>query len=225
MTVPHVSFPGKEPDEKVLLVLRRHWFVVFKRAAAFALGAFAPGVLLLAAAYLGHPFVVDSRDIVSVAAVLALSTFELGVWVAFYMSWLDYELDVFIVTDRRVVNINQNGLFNRSISEQKLTRVQDVTAQVKGMLPTFLHFGTVFVQTAGEQEHFVFRNVANPEIVAKVILQQMDKVEEQAVIVRPGSLGTPESTSAVVTPIPGGIPVPPAKRSAPAAPPSTISRR
>lgn len=191
-----VNFPGKEPNEQILLVLRRHWYVVFRRIALFAFTAFVPGVALLAAGNLGHPFVFDPRNLSSILGVLVLSTYELLVWIFFYVAWLDYELDVFIVTDQRIVNIAQNGLFARTVSEQRLFRVQDVTSEVKGIIPTFLRFGTVYVQTAGEQEHFIFRNVPDPEHVAKVILGQMDKIEasmglemraEMAAAAKPGA--------------------------------------
>jgi membrane protein YdbS with pleckstrin-like domain len=172
-----VDFPGKEPGEKILLVLRRHWYVVFRRIVAFAFAAFAPGVALLVATQLGHPFVFDPRNLSSVLGVLAVSLFELFIWVFFYVAWLDYELDVFIITDQRIVNIAQNGLFARTVSEQRLFRVQDVTSEVRGILPTFLRFGTVYVQTAGEKGHFIFRNVPDPENVAKVILGEMDRIE------------------------------------------------
>lgn len=174
-----ITFPGKSPNEKVLLVLRRHWFLVFQRIVAFAAAAFIPGVLLTVATYLGHPFVFQPTSLTSVLGVLGLALYELFVWSFFYVAWLDYELDVFIITDQRIVNITQNGLFNRSISEQQLFRVQDVTSETKGVLPTLLRYGTVYVQTAGEQEHFIFRNIPNPDSVAKVILGQMDRIEDR----------------------------------------------
>lgn len=197
-----VNFPGKEPNEQILLVLRRHWYVVFRRIALFAFTAFVPGVALLAAGTLGRPFVFDPRNLGSILGVLALSTYELLVWIFFYVAWLDYELDVFIVTDQRIVNIAQNGLFARTVSEQRLFRVQDVMSEVKGIIPTFLRFGTVYVQTAGEQGHFIFRNVPNPEHVAKVIHGQMEKIgatmglemrAEMAAAAKPGATAPSES--------------------------------
>ncbi len=209
----HITFPGKEPNEKILLVLRRHWYVVFRRVVAFAASALLPGVILFAASITGHPFVVDPRELLPVLAVLGIATYELAVWVAFYVSWLDYELDLFIITDMRIVNIAQNGLFNRSISEQKLTRVQDVTSEVKGVIPTLMRFGNVLVQTAGEQEHFVFRNVGNPEMIAKVILQQIDRLEAERGI----DSGLGVATSSTPRPAPP-LPVAPSVVATPPAP-------
>jgi hypothetical protein len=193
-----VRFPGQEPNERILLVLRRHWYVVFVRVVAFAFAAFLPGVLLLVASVRGYPYIVDPTSLPSILGVLGLATYELLVWVFFYVTWLDYELDIFIVTDERIVNIAQNGLFHRTVSEQRLFRVQDVTSEVKGIVPTFLRFGTVYVQTAGEKTHFVFRNVPNPDAVAKVILDQIDKLEE-----RMGLAARAERVAANTAPRPG----------------------
>lgn len=199
---PFVHFPGKEPDEKVILVLRRHWFVILVRILGFSGAALLPGIVLTIAAVLDHPFVFQATSLASVLGVLGFALYELFVWNFFYMSWLDYELDVFIVTDRRIVNIAQNGLFNRSVSEQQLFRVQDVTSETKGVFATFLRFGTVYAQTAGEKEHFIFRNVPNPESVAKVILGQISSIES-----RMGMAMRAEIASAK----PGVVPTPPTK--------------
>ena len=69
------------------------------------------------------------------------------------------------------MNVEQAGLFNRVISEQRLVRVQDITSEVRGLFPTFLHYGNVFVQTAGERERFVFEQVPEPDLVKKVLIR------------------------------------------------------
>ena len=44
-----------------------------------------------------------------------------------------------------------------------------------GFFPTLLDFGDVMVQTAGEQEHFHFRNVPNPEAYKEEIMLLVKK--------------------------------------------------
>jgi uncharacterized membrane protein YdbT with pleckstrin-like domain len=69
------------------------------------------------------------------------------------------------------VNIEQKGLFVRHISELNFSRIQDVTAEVEGILPTVLNYGDVLVQTAGEESRFIFRQVADPYQVKDMVMK------------------------------------------------------
>ena len=60
-------------------------------------------------------------------------------------------------------------MFNRIVAEHELEKIQDVTGEQKGIFPTFLSYGNVLVQTAGEVPMFIFRQVDNPFEVAKTI--------------------------------------------------------
>jgi hypothetical protein len=79
-------------------------------------------------------------------------------------------LDIYIVTDQRIVDISQEGFFKRQISELHLHQVQDVNASVIGIWGTLLHFGDIHIQTAAERENFVFRSVPHSYTVAKQII-------------------------------------------------------
>ncbi|MBU4331940.1 PH domain-containing protein [Patescibacteria group bacterium] len=162
-------FPSQGHDEKVILLLRRHWFTLSKIAATYFLAATAPFIFYV----LYKTFSPDvlSGEITRALTILGVSTFYLFWWCLAFRAFIDYWLDVWVVTDRRIVNVEQRGLFFRTISEQKLFRVQDVTADVRGLLPTFLHYGNVHIQTAGAYERFVFKEVSHPYEVTKKIMQ------------------------------------------------------
>ena len=89
--------------------------------------------------------------------------------------WTDIYLDVWTITNYRIINREQNGLFNRVVSKLELSKVQDVTVEQKGMVTTFLNYGDVFIQTAGEKERFVFEQVGSPFQIAKTILRLIDE--------------------------------------------------
>lgn len=110
--------------------------------------------------------------------VMAGSIYYLFLWMLFYGFWLDYFLDYFVVTDKRVIDIEQSGLFSRTTAEQQLGRVQDVTHVVKGFWATMFHFGHVYIQTAGEKQRFVFEDVNEPDKVAAIILQHSTRAEK-----------------------------------------------
>lgn len=163
-----MHFPGQHDGERVLLVLRRHPFVFVLVTAAFVLFALLP---LFVRFLIPESFFQNLQGTVwEVLVTVALSMYFLFLWLFFAYAWVDYYLDLWIVTDERIVNIEQAGFFNRVISEQRLLRVQDVTSDVKGLVPTFLDYGNVFVQTAGERGRFVFEQVPHPDLVKKVVL-------------------------------------------------------
>ncbi len=107
--------------------------------------------------------------------ILFVSLYYLYIWLFAFHSFVDYYLDVWIVTNHRVVNIEQKGLFARQVSEQKLYRIQDVTSELKGLIGTFLDFGTVYVQTAGEEARFIFKQIPHPQNVAQKINQLVEE--------------------------------------------------
>lgn len=102
--------------------------------------------------------------------VLAGSVYFLSLLLFVFTQFINYWLDMWIITNDRIVNIEQMGLFARRISELDLHRVQDVTSEVKGFFPTLFNFGTVYIQTAGTIERFVFEQIPNPHEIRKAIL-------------------------------------------------------
>jgi hypothetical protein len=49
--------------------------------------------------------------------------------------------------------------------------VEDTTSEVKGIIHTFLNYGNVFIQTAGERTRFIFKDVPNPEMVKERVVK------------------------------------------------------
>jgi len=166
-------FPTQRPDEKILILKRRHWLIATFIIIRYSFFLLAPLILyVLILNFL--PFITDRLALSLFSgpiAMLALSLYYLLVWVLFFHAWLDYYLDVWIVTDTRIVNIEQNGLFSRSIAEAKLYRLQDVQAEVHGLLPTFFHYGNITIQTAGNKTFAVFEQVPSPYETSREILK------------------------------------------------------
>lgn len=86
-----------------------------------------------------------------------------------------YKGNQLIVTDVNVTQVLQIGLFNRKISELSMANVEDVTAEQKGIFPTLLNYGTLRIETAGEQNNFIFVYCPNPNAYAKAILDARQK--------------------------------------------------
>lgn len=173
-----IDFPGRQPDEKIVIVLHRHWFIfVHHVALLFTVAAVPPAIALIWSQIAVFELVSGSlsHTLISMAAAL----YYLFLWILMYGYWLDYYLDMFIITDKRIVDIEQAGLFGRTVAEERLYRIQDVTSDAQGIMATTLHYGNVYVQTAGKTERFIFENVSHPENVARTILELTDKIVDR----------------------------------------------
>lgn len=160
-------FDGQKEGEEILLVAHRHWFNVAIQFIATFLVFISIGfsylfLPTLFPAILGEYFAIFNF-LISLALML--------VWVFSFLIWIDYYFDVWIVTDRRIINVEQKGLFSRAVSELEHIRVQDVTTDVKGFFPTLLNYGDVFIQSAAEKERFQFECVPNPYAIKDLVMK------------------------------------------------------
>lgn len=169
-------FEGQHPDEKILLVLHRFWFDILSQFfLIFAIFlVFVISFIIFPSAFPNFNQGI-SKNILPFFENVLFMIF----WIVSYAIWIDYYFDIWIVTDSRIVNIEQNGLFSREISELKLEKIQDITSDIKGIIPTLLNYGDLQVQTAAEQERFLFRKISNPEEVKDLIMSLQKKFEDK----------------------------------------------
>jgi hypothetical protein len=91
------------------------------------------------------------------------------------MIWTDHYLDIWVITSRRIININQVNLFRRQTASFQLERLQDITVEVSGIIETLLDFGTINAVTAsGIHEEFRARHLPKPQQIKSLILQAAD---------------------------------------------------
>lgn len=110
---------------------------------------------------------------------IAYTFWLLILWILLFIMWTNYYLDMLILTDKKVIRVEQNALFSREMSSFRLDRLQDITVEVNGIIATVLNFGTVYIETAGEKEEFVMRGVGHPyEVKNKIFLESQRQIEE-----------------------------------------------
>ena len=165
--------PHKKPDEKIIFYLHRHWFILLKLIIGYLVLAFIPlAVYIFVQRELSYWL---NHDIITIFLKLLVFSFYLFWWLMFYHSFLDYFLDIWIVTNHRVLSIEQRSLFNRAVAEYRLYRIQDVMSHQKGMLPTFFNYGEIHIQTAGAEKVVVFEQVPDPHYVAREITKLIEE--------------------------------------------------
>jgi len=138
------SFIHKKQYEKVVRIVRRHPFTFFKIIIFFILLLAVP----IALNWLGQQIFPNlMNDIIFYPlSILAASAYLLSVVVFFYSFFIDFYLDELIITNDRMVDMEQNGLLARTVAEADLYLIQDVTSEIKGL------FGSIFKSLSGITE-------------------------------------------------------------------------
>lgn len=167
-----INFPGQREGETIILFLRRHWFIFFMRLLLIIVSVISLIIIYYLFIFFNSNF--QESEYYNLL-LFGESLATLFIWNFFFILWLDYYLDAWIVTNERIINIEQRGFFMRNISELKLTKIQDVTSEIIGVIPSLLNYGNIYVQTAAEKERFTFIQIPNPNKVKNAIVQLQEK--------------------------------------------------
>ena len=80
-----------------------------------------------------------------------------------------YYFNVFVITNQRIIDIDQRGFFDRTVSETTYDKIQDVSFRIKGIAQTVFHYGSVIIQTAGPTANIELNNIKHPEKTQQLI--------------------------------------------------------
>lgn len=162
-----------DPGETIIHEVRRHWFIFLTRTIAIFFAAAAPAVVYVVAfGVLPDQFAVLLTRYPA-ETVFLYSLWLLLAWVFFFVQWTNYYLDVWYITEKRIIDVDQKGLFHREVSNLRFDKIQDISVEVKGIIPTFLNFGDLRVQTAAEDSaNFFMPHATHPDDVRKIIFSR-----------------------------------------------------
>ena len=166
-----------EETEIILKIVRKHWFIIVSELFTVLIAALFPFLLIGVFALLPSEMQMFS---LGDRLTLQIFTFGISAWLllsffAGFMLWTNYYLDVWIVTDRRIIYIDQRAFFNRNVSMFRLERLQDIEIRTVGILQTFLNYGTLSAQTAGSIENnFISTGLPDPRGLQAIIQRAMD---------------------------------------------------
>lgn len=155
--------------EKIEFLLRRHPITFIPILILFIILMFVPYAVYFLLNNI-YPQILFG-NIMHPILVLGASIYFLSIYLFFYAKFIDFYLDIWIVTNDRIVDIEQHGLFSRTISELDLYRIQDVTVNVSGFFHTIFNFGDLAIKTASSNTHIVFYNISNPNQVREGLIR------------------------------------------------------
>lgn len=156
---PKPRFPGQKHGEVVQIIVRKHWILDVQMTLMFVFLMLLPAFI---ASYVVAQFWDGTWTDAFILGALALNTYMLFMALIVFIKWLNEELDLIIVTNERIISHDQHDLFHRQISETSISQIQDVRGVEKGVLGSLLSYGYLEIQTAGKDNGFEVRNVANP---------------------------------------------------------------
>lgn len=81
-----------------------------------------------------------------------------------------YKSNVVLVTSEKIAQLLYKTIFDRKISQLSIGDVHDVTVIQKGILARIFNYGTMTIETAGEQANFIFTYTPDPYERAKDIV-------------------------------------------------------
>ena len=165
--------PAQQPGEEIVKIIRPALFILLKKVVTFLVLNILP-LLLFFLAIINYPGLLTGQ-LSWPLLILGASVYYLSMWLLFFFSFIDYYLDTWIVTNRRIIDIELKGLFFHTVSEQELVKVQDITSEIKGFFPTIFSYGDVYMQTAGEVERFHFKQVPHPDVIRDMIIKLADE--------------------------------------------------
>ncbi|KKT79740.1 MAG: hypothetical protein UW75_C0009G0005 [Parcubacteria group bacterium GW2011_GWF2_44_8] len=166
-----------EANENVISTVRKHWFVITSELIVALMFSFLPIVVLLFLNSLPEYIPLN----VDLSAYSSLIVFASAVWVLLtllsaFMIWTHYYLDLWVITDHRIIVIDQIHFFNRKVSSFRLERLQDIKVSINGIVPTFLNYGTLRAQTASAAEsNFMTTGLPDPRGLQSMIQKATDE--------------------------------------------------
>lgn len=175
-----------EQDEKILRVIRKHPFYMIIETMGLIIIAFMPSLLLLVwnltVAQLASIGLLESVGMIPIGLQGFLySLWFLTCWMLWLTRFTDFYLDKWIITNKRIIDIEQIGFFARETSSIRFNYIQDISAKSKGLFETIFRFGTLTVQSAGTVQEFELTLAPNPVAQKEFIIDFKQRLQHHTI--------------------------------------------
>jgi len=154
-----------EPWEIPLLVIRKHWIILIQLSLL---------ILILCGIF----FAIISLG--KFSGISPLLTWLTALWMSMigmqyvFVQWLNNELDILIVTNKRIIEYDQIKFLNRKVSQASIDQIQEVRATTSGIIWNVLHYGDIVIKTAGEASDFQLTTIPKALEISRIIHTLID---------------------------------------------------
>ena len=156
-------------DEQVLLVVHKHPATLLGEAALTLVPGFT--ILWLLILFRGSPLTLADASVHAIITLLVPFCF-LILWTILAIQWTNYYLDMFIVTDRRILYTSQINFTERTTTQWNIRDVSRASVHFGGLFESFFHYGSITIEGREETMAAKITGIPDPEYVAAVILKQ-----------------------------------------------------
>jgi uncharacterized membrane protein YdbT with pleckstrin-like domain len=101
----------------------------------------------------------------------------IGFWA--FIDWFNWRYDMYIITDRRIVDSTRRFPLNKKLAEAQLDRVQDTSYEKNGLFANIFDYGSIVIQTAGEADNFVWNGMPNPVEAQRIVRDAVERHLQQ----------------------------------------------
>ena len=152
--------------EELITILRKHritlsWFflkIIIVFALAMVFFKFAPNEKWAA-------------QIFFVWILLGFIYFFRGIFI-----WL---LDCYIITNEKIIDIDQRGFFQRIVTEVGYGKIQNAFYEIKGPLATFFNYGNLKIQIAQNKGMLLMKQIPNPKKIQNIVITFQEKSQTE----------------------------------------------
>lgn len=152
----------EDKDEEIVLTIRTHYFYLLKpflKVVGLAI------VIIIDLKLFGLSKF--SQIIITAAGLIALYIIAKN-----YYIW---ENDICILTNKRMIDVNQRSFLNRSVSEASLDKILSSSYEIKTLAQNLFNFGNVYLKIAGFKEGLVLEDVVDPYNLQQIIIATQRK--------------------------------------------------
>ncbi len=144
-------------NEILMKIIRRH---VSSLNGSFSLAGSILIIYLLIVYYFKFNFFDYGWQVLSVL-ILVLILFVI------YKTYV-WRKNTFLITNQRLINNEQSGLFSRTVTEIIYDDVHEITFKQEGLSATISNYGTLVIRTPSENK-IILERIPDPEKVVELI--------------------------------------------------------
>ena len=161
-----LNLQNMRPWEEVLMVVKRHWIVYVMLFIYFFSGVIVTFMIFF------FFWLNTWWYMLNIILWLILS-------IILYIEWLNHELDMYVVTNNRVIGLEQIAFLNRALTECNLWQIQEVNSKAKWLFANIFNYWTLSIQTAGSKTTLKMEFCPDVMQTSRKILNVVDNYRDE----------------------------------------------
>ncbi len=163
-----------DKGEKIVKIVRRHSLAFTLETLFLIIAAILPYVAYLKGfdATVISFFNISNNPFFLNAALYTL--WLLLLWILFFIAWSDFWLDAWIITDGRIIDVEQYGIFRRRINYYRIDKIQKINIFDRTKLEKSMNYGTLLINLG--EDSFKMEEIKEPENLQELILGEQKKI-------------------------------------------------